>query len=149
MDQGNSLTLESFGGLFLIAGIASAFALSIHLLIFLYKHKHILFASEKPVWERLISIGRHFDKKDHSCCDLRTETNGRSLTGDGGIVVPSHISSSPRISNDTIGSITQEDGRIGISSNKYGDTIGSITQEDEGNVISPLAVKVLEASGDV
>ncbi|KAI7989910.1 Glutamate receptor 2.7 [Camellia lanceoleosa] len=65
----NSLGLESFWGLFLIAGIASLSTFIIFIVVFLYKHKHVLLRRSDPnasIWEKIVELARHFDNKDLS-----------------------------------------------------------------------------------
>ncbi|XP_022731763.1 glutamate receptor 2.7-like isoform X2 [Durio zibethinus] len=64
----NSLDLESFWGLFLIAGVASISALIIFAAMFLYEQRHVLFQlhSETSMWRRIRIMSRIFDQKDLS-----------------------------------------------------------------------------------
>ncbi|XWS75987.1 hypothetical protein CRYUN_Cryun01aG0138800 [Craigia yunnanensis] len=64
----NSLGLESFRGLFLIAGTASLLALVIFVAMFLYEPRHVLlqFDSETSTWRRIRTMLRFFDQKDLS-----------------------------------------------------------------------------------
>ena len=65
----NSLTLESFWGLFLIAGIASFSALLIFTIVFVHKNKKIL-RDKTSIWIKIKELAREFDKKDdssHTC----------------------------------------------------------------------------------
>ncbi|RWR75382.1 glutamate receptor 2.8-like protein [Cinnamomum micranthum f. kanehirae] len=66
--ESNSLTLDSFWGLFLITGATSCLALFNYLLSFLYAHRHVLFTrnSDIPFHKRLIAIIRHLDERDLS-----------------------------------------------------------------------------------
>jgi ionotropic glutamate receptor len=64
-----SLSLESFWGLFLIAGIGSLLALIISISMFLHKERgkiFIQFNSESSIWRRIRHILIIFDKKDLS-----------------------------------------------------------------------------------
>ncbi|KAK3035569.1 hypothetical protein RJ639_034774, partial [Escallonia herrerae] len=61
MVTSDSLTPDSFRGLFLIAGISLGSALILFLLRFLYKIREIL-ASEDSVWEKLVKIAKKFDE---------------------------------------------------------------------------------------
>lgn len=69
----NSLSLDSFWGLFLIAGTTSIVALIIFLVTFLHEHKHILMrsSSENSIWKGIILVARKFDKKDLSSHTFR------------------------------------------------------------------------------
>ncbi|KAM7459658.1 hypothetical protein LguiA_036652 [Lonicera macranthoides] len=62
----NSLGLESFWGLFLIAFVASISALIIYMVVFLYEHWHILRHLEPKTsfWEKIVVLATHLDKKD-------------------------------------------------------------------------------------
>ncbi|CAH8264090.1 unnamed protein product [Arabidopsis lyrata] len=61
----NRLSLSSFSGLFLIAGIASFLAVLIFVSLFLYENRHTLCEdSEDSIWGKLTSLFRNFDEKD-------------------------------------------------------------------------------------
>ncbi|CAH2060179.1 unnamed protein product [Thlaspi arvense] len=61
----NRLSLSSFWGLFLIAGIASFLAFLIFVSLFLYEHRHTLCDdSGCSVWRKLTNLFRIFDEKD-------------------------------------------------------------------------------------
>ncbi|CAF2096859.1 glutamate receptor 2.8 [Brassica rapa] len=61
----NRLSLSSFWGLFLIAGIASFLAFLIFVGHFLYEHRHTLCDNtEGSLWRKLTSLLRTFDAKD-------------------------------------------------------------------------------------
>lgn len=70
----HSLGLESFWGLFLIAGVASISALIIFAAIFLYEQRHVLpqFHSETSLWRRIIIMSKIFDQKDMSSHTFKT-----------------------------------------------------------------------------
>ncbi|KAK9027190.1 hypothetical protein V6N11_067032 [Hibiscus sabdariffa] len=65
----NSLGLESFWGLFLIAGVASIFALVVFTATFLYEQRHVLlqFPPETTMRRKFEIMSRIFDQKDLSC----------------------------------------------------------------------------------
>ncbi|KAF8084042.1 hypothetical protein N665_0736s0003 [Sinapis alba] len=59
------LSVNSFWGLFLIAGLASILALLIFVANFLHEHRHKLFQdSEKSLWKKSVFLLRIFDEKD-------------------------------------------------------------------------------------
>ncbi|CAA7017589.1 unnamed protein product [Microthlaspi erraticum] len=59
------LSLSSFWGLFLIAGIASFLAFLVFVALFLYEHRHTLCdASEGSLWRKLKFLFRILDEKD-------------------------------------------------------------------------------------
>ncbi|WJX35443.1 hypothetical protein P8452_23433 [Trifolium repens] len=66
ISSNNHLGLESFWGLFLIAGIASLLALLIFLVNFLYQHKHIWLHNNLSIslWQRICVLVRIFDQRD-------------------------------------------------------------------------------------
>ncbi|KAL4653335.1 hypothetical protein ACB092_01G295300 [Castanea dentata] len=71
-----SLSLESFWGLFLIAGIASLSALIISFSMFLYKERRqiwICFDSKNSIWRRIFHALRIFDNKDPSSNTFRNK----------------------------------------------------------------------------
>ncbi|XP_022730776.1 glutamate receptor 2.7-like [Durio zibethinus] len=74
----NSLGVESFRGLFLIAGVASLSALIIFAAMFLHEQRHVLlrFNSETPIWRRIQIISRIFDQRDLNSHTFRTSELG-------------------------------------------------------------------------
>ncbi|XP_050364096.1 glutamate receptor 2.8-like [Argentina anserina] len=72
--SGNSLGLESFWGLFLVAGVTSVVALIIFFTSFLYKHKHVWMSldSSTSIWERIRAVCELFDDRDASFNTLRS-----------------------------------------------------------------------------
>ncbi|OMO89096.1 Ionotropic glutamate receptor [Corchorus olitorius] len=62
----NNLGVESFWGLFLIAGVASISALIIFVVMFLYKQRHVLsrFDPNTPIWTKIGIMRRIFDQRD-------------------------------------------------------------------------------------
>ncbi|KAF3446140.1 hypothetical protein FNV43_RR11319 [Rhamnella rubrinervis] len=64
----SSLGLNSFWGLFVIAGISSLLALVIYAAVFLHEHRQIFmsFDSETSIWGRIRVMYRMFDQKDLS-----------------------------------------------------------------------------------
>ncbi|XP_052209399.1 glutamate receptor 2.7-like isoform X2 [Diospyros lotus] len=63
-----SLGVESFWGLFLIAGLATLSAFVIYTIRFVHQHKHVLNQLEPnaSIWEKIIALANNFDKKDLS-----------------------------------------------------------------------------------
>ncbi|KAK8697288.1 hypothetical protein V6N13_113440 [Hibiscus sabdariffa] len=79
----NSLGLDSFWGLFLIAGVASTSALVVFAAMFLYEQRHVLFRlrSETSIWRRVRFMSRIFDEKDMNSHTFRkTERKDASLS---------------------------------------------------------------------
>ncbi|KAF4367019.1 hypothetical protein G4B88_016731 [Cannabis sativa] len=82
MFSSNSLGLESFWGLFLIAGVASSLALVIYAAMFIYEQRHLLMNSdiEPSIWRRLMAIFKTFDEKDlNSHTFKKNEAGERSV----------------------------------------------------------------------
>ncbi|XVE53494.1 hypothetical protein DITRI_Ditri03aG0007700 [Diplodiscus trichospermus] len=75
----NSLGVDSFWGLFLIAGVASMSALIIFAAMFLYEHMHVLLRlnSETSIWRRILIMSRIFDQRN-----LNSHTFRKSELGD-------------------------------------------------------------------
>ncbi|XWS17898.1 hypothetical protein CRYUN_Cryun33cG0108000 [Craigia yunnanensis] len=69
----DSLGVESFWGLFLIAGVASISALIIFAAMFLYEQRHVFlrFNSEISTWRRIRIMSRIFDQRDLSSHTFR------------------------------------------------------------------------------
>ncbi|KAJ7958448.1 Glutamate receptor [Quillaja saponaria] len=61
-----SIDLDSFRGLFLVAGIASSSALILYLAMFLYRHRQVLrkFDPQDSLWKRICVLFRIFHQKD-------------------------------------------------------------------------------------
>jgi ionotropic glutamate receptor len=69
ISSNKNLGLESFWGLFLIAGIASILALLFFWVPFLYQHKHIWLHNNlsTSIWRRICILGKIFDQRDLDC----------------------------------------------------------------------------------
>lgn len=82
----NSLGLESFWGLFLIAGMASILALMIFLASFMYTHRHVLKQSDSRAskWRRVRAMFEIFNAKDVSSHTFKSsqQRDGISAVGD-------------------------------------------------------------------
>lgn len=92
----NSLGVESFWGLFLIAGVASISALTIFAALFLYEQRHELlrFGSETSIWKRIRIMSGIFDQRDLSSHTFRkSEHGGNDSVHSIGINAPSPSSS--------------------------------------------------------
>ncbi|KAK4719096.1 hypothetical protein R3W88_017434 [Solanum pinnatisectum] len=61
----DSLTLDSFKGLFVIAGVSAGSALLIFFLNFLYQNKEIL-ATDDSIWKKLSAIAKVFDEEKNN-----------------------------------------------------------------------------------
>ncbi|CAJ2643708.1 unnamed protein product [Trifolium pratense] len=73
----NNLGLESFWGLFLIAGIASLLALLIFMVTFIYQHKHIWLNNDPitSIWRRVCIFVKIFDQRDLNCHTFEKSEN--------------------------------------------------------------------------
>ncbi|KAL2548164.1 glutamate receptor 2.7-like [Forsythia ovata] len=69
----NSIGLESFWGLFLIAGIAAVSAIIISVIMFLREHWNVLRCSDpnSSLWSKVVELFRRFDNKDLSSHTFR------------------------------------------------------------------------------
>ncbi|KAH0749364.1 hypothetical protein KY290_028596 [Solanum tuberosum] len=61
----DSLTLDSFKGLFVIAGVSAGSALLIFFLNFLYQNREIL-ATDDSIWKKLSAIAKVFDEEKNN-----------------------------------------------------------------------------------
>ena len=71
----HSLGVDSFRGLFLIAGIASAVSLLVYMFKLFYSHWPIL-SDNNPAdscWSKLVKMAKHFDQKDLSSHTFKGE----------------------------------------------------------------------------
>ncbi|KAI6681167.1 hypothetical protein NL676_035048, partial [Syzygium grande] len=60
----NSLGLDSFWGLFLIAGAAAVLALLIFMVMFVKRNWHVVESSSGSLWEKIVALGRRFNQRD-------------------------------------------------------------------------------------
>ncbi|KAK1550334.1 hypothetical protein Q3G72_017433 [Acer saccharum] len=73
----NSLDLNSFWGLFLIAGIAAILALIIFMVIFVYEHRNVLKKSDPrtSIWTRIRVLSRIFISRDLSAHTFKDKSS--------------------------------------------------------------------------
>ncbi|WMV34955.1 hypothetical protein MTR67_028340 [Solanum verrucosum] len=74
----DSLTLDSFKGLFLIAGVSAGSALLLFFLNFLNQNREIL-ATDDSIWQKLTAIAKVFDEEkdnSNSMSEKPSESNG-------------------------------------------------------------------------
>ncbi|KAM4125791.1 hypothetical protein ACJW30_01G339700 [Castanea mollissima] len=72
-----SLGVDSFGGLFIIAGTASLASLMFYLFKFIYSHWPVL-SDNNPTnscWSKLVNMAKHFDQKDFSSHTFKEESH--------------------------------------------------------------------------
>ncbi|XP_021903110.1 glutamate receptor 2.7-like [Carica papaya] len=84
----NSMDLNSFWGLFLIAGIASLSALLIFTIMFLYQHREVLMRSDstESVWRRILVLLRIFNQRDLSSHTFKKCEDRSRSSHDHGLV---------------------------------------------------------------
>ncbi|XP_022855518.1 glutamate receptor 2.7-like [Olea europaea var. sylvestris] len=77
----NSLGLESFWGLFLIAGLAAFLALIIYVISFLHEHWTVLRCTDRDssIWSKIVKLRRLFDDKHLSFHSRNIELTGRNI----------------------------------------------------------------------
>ncbi|XP_050363245.1 glutamate receptor 2.8-like [Argentina anserina] len=96
-----TLSLYSFWGLFLIAGVASSLALLIFAAVFLYEHRHTLtsFDPETSFWRRICILFSIYDRRDitpYTRRQLQDSVHGKS----DAVESLSNANSSPRPSSE-------------------------------------------------
>lgn len=86
----STLSLDSFWGLFLIAGVASLSALIIFAILFFYRHRHMVFHSdsETSIWTRIWAMFRAFDQKDLSSHTFKKSEGSDDTTSNVHDTVP-------------------------------------------------------------
>ncbi|XP_050369016.1 glutamate receptor 2.8-like [Argentina anserina] len=79
----SALSLESFWGLFLIAGTSSIFALIIFITSFLHEHKHVLMPpdSDTSVWKRIRAMFEIFNQNKISSHTFKSSRHSDSSVG--------------------------------------------------------------------
>ncbi|CAL5361045.1 unnamed protein product [Camellia sinensis] len=112
----DSLTLDSFKGLFLIAAVSSFSALIIFLSIFLYDNRNVLTSNEYSIREKIAAIAKNFDEEK----DKSSDTSKRTNTANGRTTVSAATA-------DTVPSDGPQSLEISISHQTEG-----IFYEDEG-----------------
>uniref|UniRef100_A0A7N0TCG1 Ionotropic glutamate receptor C-terminal domain-containing protein n=1 Tax=Kalanchoe fedtschenkoi TaxID=63787 RepID=A0A7N0TCG1_KALFE len=95
----SSIGLDSFWGLFLIAGISSLLGLILHATIFLYQHKHVLSGLDGTTswWNKVVVMCKHFDDKD-----LRSHTYKKFQFRDNGTDHMLSAAASPHPMSDRV-----------------------------------------------
>uniref|UniRef100_A0A7N0TD81 Glutamate receptor n=1 Tax=Kalanchoe fedtschenkoi TaxID=63787 RepID=A0A7N0TD81_KALFE len=97
----SSIGLDSFWGLFLIAGLASVSALTLFAATFLYQHRQVLsqLDGSSSLWNKVVVLSRHFDRKDlssHTFKKFRFKENGTEhVMGGGSAEASPHPMNSP------------------------------------------------------
>ncbi|PSS07255.1 Glutamate receptor 2.8 like [Actinidia chinensis var. chinensis] len=89
----DSLTLDSFKGLFLVAGISSVSSFILFVSNFLHENRDIL-ASNASIWQKVVAVAKNFDEeKKNSSSD--TSKNSLTATNDG-LAIPSATTDFPQ-----------------------------------------------------
>ncbi|KAF8019805.1 hypothetical protein BT93_G0484 [Corymbia citriodora subsp. variegata] len=60
----NSLGLDSFWGLFLIAGAVAVLALLIYMIRFVKRNWHVITSSSISLWQKIVALGKRFYERD-------------------------------------------------------------------------------------
>ncbi|CAN1783043.1 Glutamate receptor 2.7 [Linum perenne] len=101
VSPGSQLGLNSFWGLFLIAGVAAISALLIFAVTFIYQHRNVLLfphveeedhSSKHSLWRRTLNLLKIFDKKDLQSHTFREDRNGEVHLSDLNVLSPSAYS---------------------------------------------------------
>lgn len=112
----NRLSVGSFWGLFIIAGVSSLFALIIFAILFLHKHKQILFDSKDSVWRKTGAIFRSFDQKDlspHTFRKSQLKDGNDTVHGTSVVDLPINTNCPPNPSSYTVNTMTNSSILIG------------------------------------
>ncbi|MQM16533.1 hypothetical protein Taro_049491 [Colocasia esculenta] len=113
----SNLRLESFWGLFLIAGVVSTFALILCLVVFFHKNRHVFGtpSSHSSVLQKLRTLMSLFDQKDPSSHAFKHENKDVEMAADAELPTrSSYLFDQPRspssISNHTYGNFEADEG---------------------------------------
>ncbi|KAI8527998.1 hypothetical protein RHMOL_Rhmol12G0117500 [Rhododendron molle] len=94
----DSLDLESFKGLFLVAATSLISALIISLSTFLYDNRVILASDESSIWQKLIAMAKNFDEEEVNSYDASKKTNRANEV----MVVPADCPQRPTRNNSQL-----------------------------------------------
>ncbi|XP_030955058.1 glutamate receptor 2.8-like [Quercus lobata] len=123
-----SLGVDSFGGLFIIAGISSLVSLLVYVFKFFYSYWPVL-SDDNPAdscWSKLVKIAKHFYLKDLSSYTFKGEESRVHVVASPNVFEPSpgiddmqnHTRNSTEGSNDVV--IHDDNGNLS-SSSRHGD----------------------------
>ncbi|KAK3437317.1 hypothetical protein EUGRSUZ_C01857 [Eucalyptus grandis] len=79
----NSLGLDSFWGLFLIAGVVAVLALLIYMVMFVKRNWHVISSSSASLRQKIVALGRRFYERDINSHTFR-ESRFRDRSMDDG-----------------------------------------------------------------
>ena len=124
----HSLGVDSFRGLFLIAGIASVVSLLVYVFKLFYSHWPVL-SDNNPTdscWSNLVKMAKHFDQKDLSSHFFKGEESRVHVVANPEVSEPSpgiddmqnHTRNSTKGSDDVV--IHDDNGSLS-SSSRHGD----------------------------
>lgn len=141
----NSLSLQSFWGLFLIAGVASFLALIVTIARFLYEERDRLLngSPDISVWDRIKDALDTFNQIDLKSHTLRSgQVGDRSVTdtsviANGSPSNTNHPPSPPRISVQTDGSVVSREQGTTFGT-KDDDASPSGAQAVDGEIVPPI-----------
>nr|POF07337.1 glutamate receptor 2.7 [Quercus suber] len=125
----HSLGVDSFGGLFLITGIASTVSLLVYVFKLFYSHWPIL-SNKNPAdsyWSKLVKMAKHFDQKDLSSHTFKGEESRVHAVASPEVSVPSpgidDMSNHTRNSTEGLDDVVIHDDNGSLSSSsRHGDT---------------------------
>ncbi|XP_057432782.1 glutamate receptor 2.7-like [Lotus japonicus] len=131
-----SLGLESFWGLFLVAGIASLLALLIFAVTFLYQHRHIWlhYDPSTSIWRRIGILVRIFDQRDLECHTFKKSETSSPIHNIGAVETSPSTHCPPSPSSQSESNFAFH----GDLSPDYGDTVqqgDANCQDREMNVV--------------
>ncbi|KAK3437305.1 hypothetical protein EUGRSUZ_C01874 [Eucalyptus grandis] len=92
----NSLGLDSFWGLFLIAGVVALLALLIHMVMFVKRNWHVVLSSSASLRQKIVALGRRFYERD-----INSQTFRESRFRDGSMDDGIHEHAAVEISENT------------------------------------------------
>ncbi|XP_018721911.2 glutamate receptor 2.7 [Eucalyptus grandis] len=102
----SSLSLDSFRGLFLIAGAAAVLALLIFMVRFFKRNWHVVTSSSGTMRERIVALGRRFHQRDLNSHTFRKARFRDRNMEDGAneiaaVEIIEHTNFPPRLSSDS------------------------------------------------
>lgn len=91
----NSLGLNSFWGLFLIAAVASSLALIIFITMFIYERWNVLIDPKHSLWEKFVLLAGQFNQRDQKSFTFRRGEVRDTSVADGTNGMASAVEGSP------------------------------------------------------
>ncbi|XP_057503942.1 glutamate receptor 2.9-like [Actinidia eriantha] len=91
----DSLMLDRFKGLFLVAGISSGSSLIIFVFMFLYENKDIL-ASNASIWQKIMAMATNFDEEEENSSSTASKKTLNTTSGVAAAVPPAAAADCPQ-----------------------------------------------------